>query len=138
MGIFDEMINPKPKFVTDIVTKIKSYFIDVNPDLVRALQDEAIFYAENENNREKIEQGMENGKNAEYFSLLFIYLGTRAVILRGEFHIYAGVVSMEGNVAFGIACDCLDRMVSLKFAEKGDADAMKAQLKASLSDPSIG
>lgn len=138
MGILDNMLNPKPKFVSDIVTKIKAYFVDVNPDVKYILQEEAIIYAENENNREKIEKGLSSGKDAEYFCLLFIYLGTRAVILRGEFHVYAGVVSMEGNIAFGIACDCLDRLAKLKFVDKEEAESMKHQLKKSMSDPSIG
>ena len=138
MGLFNEFLNPKPKYVKDIVIRIKSYFVDVNPEVASPLLKEAIFYAEKESNWEKIEKGFTEGKNNEFYSLFFIYIGTRDVLLSGHFHIYSGMVNPEGNVACGIAIDCIDRLVHLRFMEKDEAEKRKADLHSLLSDIGIG
>ena len=138
MGLFGELFSSNPSEVKDIVTKIKAYFVGINPDLVRILQNEAILYAEKESNYPKIQKAMSEGGDAEYCALLFIYLGTQDVIRRGEFHIYSGMVNAEGQVACGIACDCIDRIVHLGHFDKDYAESRKASLNDMLTDVGIG
>jgi hypothetical protein len=134
MGFFDDILNPKPKFVSDISTKIRAYFIDENPDFVRLFQSDAIYYAENKNNWAKIEEGLNSGKDAEYFALIFISLSVRAILLKGEFHIYAGMMTAEGEAAYAMYCDCLDRLVKTKGSDKADAKTTKERLRQQLVD----
>jgi hypothetical protein len=138
MGLFNEFLNPKPKFVKDIVTKIKAYFIDITPEVAIPLQEEAIFYAEKESNWPKIEKSFSEGKNIEFYSLFFIYVGTKDVLLNGHFHVYSGMVNPEGKIACGIACDCIDRLVQLNFVDKREGDEKKDYLRSLLTDIGIG
>jgi hypothetical protein len=138
MGFFDKLLNPQPKDIKNIVTKINAYFVDINPELARPLQDEAIFYAEKESNFSKIKKGLDEDKDAEYFALLFIYLGTKDLIQRGHFHIYSGIASAEGGAACNIACDCLDRLTKLGHFDSSKVESMKSDLKEMLTDIGIG
>ena len=138
MGLFGKIFDSNPAEVKDVVTKIKAYFVGINPDLVKVLQNEAIFYAEKESNYPKIQQAFSDGKDAEFLSLMFIYLGTQDAIARGEFHIYSGMVTADGNAACAIACDCIDRLAYLGHYEKNDAEARKSNLKNMLTDIGIG
>lgn len=86
-----------------------------------------------------IEEGYKNdNKDAEYYSLFFIYLSVRGALRKGVFHVYAGIVSAEGHIACGIGCDCLDRLFQLEFIKKDVAEDAKIHLNSILSDIGIG
>ena len=103
MSLFN-IFNNQPGHIAKIIDWINSFFHDVGPEEVtRRLRQEAIFYAENQNNRQKIESGLNDGKTAEYFALIFIYLGTKDVLSSGVFHVYAGMPTAEGFAAGAVA-----------------------------------
>ena len=138
MGFLSNLFDSKPSYVKDIVKKIEGYFVDVNSDVKRDLENDAIYYAENENNWKKIEEGYENKKDAEYYSLYFIYLAIKDALKSGKYHIFAGMVSIEGNIACEIGCDCLQRLFQRGYIEKKDAEDAQIHLKGLISDIGIG
>ena len=86
-----------------------------------------------------IEKGYkDDNKDAEYYSLYFIYLSVKDALNNGVFHEYAGIVGIEGNIACGIGCDCLDRLFQLGFIQKEAAEDAKIHLKSLMSDIGIG
>ena len=138
MGFFSNLFDSKPSYVKDIVKKIEGYFVDVNSDVKRNLESDAIFYAENENNWKMIEEGYANKKDAEYYSLYFIYFSTKDALRSGKYHIFAGMVSIEGNLASEIGCDCLQRLFQRGYIKKKEAEDAMIHLKGLMSDVGIG
>jgi hypothetical protein len=77
----------KPQFVKDIVKKIEGYAVDLNSDVKPQLESDAIYYAENEKNWEMIEEGYKNkNRDAEYYSLYFMYLSAKDTLKNGKYH----------------------------------------------------
>jgi hypothetical protein len=139
MGFFSDLFDPKPGFVKDIVKKIEGYSIDINSDVKAQLESDAIFYVENKKNWEMIEEGYEKRKrDAEYFSLYFLYLSARDALRSGKYHVYAGMVTIEGNIACSIGCDCLQRLFERGHINKKEAKDAKIFLKNIISDVGIG
>ena len=139
MGIFSKTFDSKPDYVKAIVKKIEGYSVDINPDIKRLLESDAIYYAENPKNWNGIEDGYKNGnKDAEYYSLYFLYLAAKDALKSGKYHIYAGVVSVEGNLACSIGCDCLERLLQRGFIKKDAAKDAQIHLQSLQSDVGIG
>jgi hypothetical protein len=133
MGLFDRRSRAAPRFVSEISVKIRAFFIDKSPEFVRLFRDDAIYYAENEENWEMIEGGYKKGNDAEYHAIMFISLAVREVLLRGEFHVYAGMMTAEGHAAYEMYCDCVDRILFLTNASEEDAESAKESLRRQLS-----
>ncbi len=139
MGFFKDLFNDKPGYVKDIVKKIEGYSVDLNPDVKYDLQSDAIYYAENPKNWKGIEDGFNNrNKDAEYYSLYFLYLAAKDALKQGKYHIYAGMVSIEGNIACSIGCDCLDRLFQRGYINSNEAEDAKVHLKSLITDMGIG
>ena len=138
MGLFSNLFSMKPSYVSDIIKIIEGYFVDVNPEVGAILKKEAIFYAENPNNKTKIEAGYANDKTSEYFALMFIYLGAKDAVLRGDFHQYAGIISAEGMIACEIIYDALDRLAQRVYINSEEAEQMKERIQEKVNDVGIG
>lgn len=139
MGFLKDLFDDKPGFVKSIVKKIEGYSADLNPDVINDIQSDAIYYAENQKNWKGIEDGINNQrKDAEYYSLYFLYLASKDALKQGRYHIYAGVVSVEGNIACSIGCDCLDRLFQRGYIKKNEADDAKLHLKSLTTDTDFG
>ena len=139
MGFFSNLFDPKPQYITDIVKKIEGYSVDINSEVKSQLEKDAIFLAENKNNWKKIEAGYEKRKrDAEYFSLYFIYLSARNALQSGKYHMYSGIVDMEGHLACEIGCDCLQRLYERGHIKEDEAEDAKLFLKNIMSDVGIG
>jgi hypothetical protein len=139
MGFFSKLFDDKPSFVKDIVKKIEGYSVDINSNVKKELESDAIYYAENKKNWRQIEEGYKNkNKDAEYFSLYFLYSAAKDSLKHGRYHVYAGIVSIEGNIACDIGCDCLERLFQRGYIPKEDAEDAKIHLKSLLTDIGIG
>jgi hypothetical protein len=139
MGIFSDFFDSKPDYVKAIVKKIEGYSVDINPDIKRLLESDAIYYAENPKNWKGIEDGFNSGnKDAEYYSLYFLYLAAKDALKSGKYHIYAGVVSIEGNLVCSIGCDCLTRLLQRGFIKEDAAKDAQIHLQSLQSDVGIG
>jgi len=125
--------------VKDIKKKIEAYCLDLQSEIRGAIESDAIYYVENERNWKGIEDGFNrHNRNAEYYSLFFIYLTCRDLLKSGRFHIYAGLVGLEGNLTYGVGCDCLDRLVQRGYISNDDADSSKETMESYLTDIGIG
>ena len=139
MGFFADLFDSKPDYVKNIVKKIEGYSVEKYPEVMTQIKNDAIYYAENEKNWSMIEKGYKNdNKDAEYYSLYFIYLAVKDALRNGVFHVYAGIVSAEGNIACSIGSDCLDRLFQLGFIKKDAAEDAKIHLKGLMSEIGIG
>ena len=139
MGFFDDLLGTQPSFVKEIVLKIKGFCSDMHPDVKTVILKEAIFYAENENNWEEIENNIANKNlDAEYHSLFFIYLSVKSILNSGKYHSYAGMVAPEGYILSSIGKDCLDRLYKGGYFEKELSDQGKKELDGILTDIGIG
>jgi len=139
VGMFSKLFDSKPDYVKAIVKKIEGYSVDINPDIKRLLESDATYYAENPNNWKGIEDGINSGnKDAEYYSLYFLYLAAKDALKSGKYHIYAGVVSIEGNLVCSIGCDCLKRLLQRGFIKEDAAKDAQIHLQSLQSDVGIG
>ena len=55
MGFLSNLFDSKPEYVRDIVKKIEGYSVDVNSEVKRQIESDAIFYAENKKNWRELE-----------------------------------------------------------------------------------
>ena len=139
MGFFSNLIDPKPGFVKDIVKKIEGYSVDINSHVKDQLESDAIFYVENKKNWKMIEEGYKNNKrDAEFYSLYFLYLSAKDALRSGKYHVYAGMVEIEGNIACDIGCDCMERLSERGYIQKSEAEDAQIHLRGLMSDIGIG
>lgn len=139
MGFLSDLFNQKPDYVKDITKKIQAYCIDLNSAVRMQIESDAIYYAENPNNQKGIEDGYANHKrDAEYYSLFFIYLACRDLLKSGRFHVYAGISGIEGNITCEVGCDCLDRLVERGYIKASEAETSKNRMHSLLTDIGIG
>ncbi len=139
MGFLSNLFDSKPEYVRDIVKKIEGYSVDVNSEVKRQIESDAIFYAENKKNWKMIEGGYEKkNRDAEYYSLYFLYLAAKDALKSGKYHMYAGIVSIEGNLACSIGCDCLERLSQRGYISEEEAEDAQIHLKSLVSDVGIG
>jgi hypothetical protein len=139
MGLLSEIFDPKPDCVKDITKKIQAYCVDLNSEVRAQIESDAIYYAENPKNLNGIEDGYANHKrDAEYYSLFFVYLACRDLLNSGCFHIYAGVASIEGNLVCEIGCDCISRLVQRGYINSTESENSIKKLRSLLTDIGIG
>lgn len=139
MGFLSNLFDSKPDYVRDIVKKIEGYSVDVNSEVKRQIESDAIYYAENKNNWKMIEEGYAQRKrDAEYYSLYFLYLAAKDALKSGKYHMFAGIVGVEGNLACGIGCDCLERLAQRGYVSQEESEDAQIHLKSLLSDVGIG
>jgi len=139
MGFLSNLFDPKPQYITDIVKKIEGYSVDINSEVKSQLESDAIFYAENKKNWKIIKEGYEQRKrDAEYFALYFLYQSVRDALRSGKYHVYSGMVDIEGHIAYEIGCDCLQRLFERGHIKEDAAEDAKLFLKNLMSDVGIG
>lgn len=86
-----------------------------------------------------IEEGYKNNKrDAEFYSLYFIYLSAKDALRSGKYHVYAGMVEIEGNIACDIGCDCMERLSERGYIQKSEAEDAQIHLRGLMSDIGIG
>jgi hypothetical protein len=139
MGLLSGLFDSRPDYVKDIKKKIEAYCLDLHHSVRQAIEGDAIYYVENEGNWKGIEEGFSrHNRNAEYYSLFFVYLACRDLLRSGRFHIYAGIVGIEGNLTCETGCDCIDRLVQRGYISSDDAESSKSTMKRYLSDVGVG
>lgn len=123
-----------PVFLKTIKFKIRCYLFEKSERYVPDIRQRAFSYVNNWRNWHIFQQGLEDGKDAEYFALVLTCLAVKDKLLIQSEDQSQQHDSYQRNGLFLIYCDAVDRLALLKKMSPDQAAVCKLDLRNRLLD----